>query len=156
MKLMKKLSLKSLPLHLFAVLLCMDVCSLVLEKVGSASAGNAVGQELDFYWRLIHVPWAWVGVALGPLQLLVWSKILSKTDLSVAYPVSSLCFPLTMLTAALVLHEHISLSAMAGALLISCGVAIVGGDHSDSDVQVDAKVQPEPVTVSAGAEQSGP
>lgn len=120
---------------LFLVLLATDVSVMIFEKMGAAAAGNAVGNELGFYFKLIQLPWTWLVIALSPLQLLVWSKILSKTELSIAYPVSSLCFPLTMITSAIIFHEHVSWVAWVGGIVLTAGIAIVG---SEREHQIDA------------------
>src|SRR5579883_134865 len=66
---------------LFMVLLSLDVSVMIFEKMGAAAAGTAVGDELKFYLRLIQLPWTWMVIILSPIQLLTWSKILSKTEL---------------------------------------------------------------------------
>ena len=68
----------------------------------------------------------WLATALSPLQLLVWTKILERTDLSVANAISSLSYPLTIIASSLFLHEAIPSQAWFGSLLITIGVAMVG------------------------------
>ncbi len=127
----KSLSMKSMPVGLFAILLTIDVLVLVLEKYATGVAGSAVGNEIAFYLHLLQMPATWLVIVLAPIQLWVWTKILTKSDLSVAYPISSLCFPLTMIASQIVFHEKVSPVAWIGGVLIAAGIAIVGGDHSD-------------------------
>ena len=114
---------RQIPYGLFAVLLCLDVTVLLIEKraalqVGASGATFAVG--------LVRQVWFWLGLALGPIQLWIWTRILSQTELSLAYPVSSISYPVTMLAAQLGFGEQLSARVWAGALCIAVGVAIVG------------------------------
>ncbi len=124
---MKAYMRKLIALRLMGLLLLLDILELVLEKT-AALHGQASGW--DFYLNLLHQPWMWFALALGPIQLWIWTKILARTDLSFAYPISSLSYALTMYAAQLIFHEHLSLQAWVGALLTTVGVAIVSsGDH---------------------------
>ena len=119
---------RTIPYRLFAILLMLDVLVLVIEKT---AALHAKGVPASFYLRLITQPWLWCGLALGPLQLWVWTRILARTELSLAYPVSSLSYPLTMVAAQLVFRESLSLTVWVGALFITLGVAIVSSTAVD-------------------------
>ncbi len=114
---------------MFVALLTIDVSVQCFEKIASQLAGDSLGNELQFYLHLLQLPWTWAVVLLSLLQLWVWMKILSKTDLSVAYPISSLCFPLTMVASIVFFHEHVSISAWLGGFLIASGIALVGGEQ---------------------------
>jgi len=118
---------------LFALLLVIDVTALLSEKLAALSAGPAIGQEQYFYWQLLHKGWTWLALALGPVQLLIWSNILKRSDLSFAYCVSSLCFPATMLAAYILLKEHIDTCAWLGAFLVTFGAALIGSSKQSAD-----------------------
>ena len=117
-----------LPCRLFAVLLTLDVLALLAEKMAAIQSS---GTGLVFYASLVKQLWMWIGLGLGPLQLWVWTKILASTELSLAYPISSLSYPLTMLAAQWTFRERLSLPVWWGALLITVGVAIVGRGAGD-------------------------
>ena len=114
---------KNIPYLLFVILLVLDVVIMLIQKIAANQA-----QEVDssFYVSLLVQPFLWIGLGLAPLQLLVWTKILARTELSIAYPILSFSYPLTMLTAQFVLGEHLNFKVWAGALLITIGVAIIG------------------------------
>ncbi len=120
------------PALLFVVLLILDVSVLVLEKFGATAAGTALGDEMGFTLRLAQTPSVWGVAVLSLLQLLVWNRILSKTELSVAYPISSLFFPLSMLCSVFVFHEHVTWVAWSGALLITLGIACFSLDKKSA------------------------
>lgn len=123
----------------FAVLFILDVLTHLLDKVATNLSGDAAGHEWQFYSSLIKQPIMWLATTLMPFQLLVWTKILERTDLSVANAISSLSFPLTMIASSLFLHEVISTQAWFGSLLITVGVAMVGiQPPDDSETAVPA------------------
>jgi drug/metabolite transporter (DMT)-like permease len=117
---------KKLPIFLFAALLTIDVSVLIMEKFAATTAGGGEGFSL----RLLQIPWVWGIAVLSLMQLYVWNRILRKTDLSVAYPVSSLFFPLTMLCSVLIFHEHVSWLAWTGGVLVTLGIACFGGNDA--------------------------
>ena len=134
--------LKQIPVLLFVALLIIDVTVLILEKVGANAAGTAVGDELGFTLRLAHNPSVWGVAVLSLLQLFVWNRILRQTDLSVAYPISSLFFPLTMLCSVLLFQEHVTWLAWTGGVLITLGVGCFSLDHGGISEQVEPKLSP--------------
>ena len=114
---------KNIPYLLFILLLALDVVIMLFQKL---AANQAQEGSSSFYISLLTQPLAWISLGLAPIQLLVWTKILASTELSIAYPFSSLSYPLTMFVAQLTLGEHLNFKVWAGALLITLGVAIVG------------------------------
>src|SRR5437588_10554919 len=82
----------------------LDVAVFLLQKQASSSAS---GDGFAFYISMARQPWVWGVVGLALLQLLTWTRVLSQVDLSLAYPVTSLSYPLTMLAAGALFHEPI-------------------------------------------------
>ncbi len=117
----------------FTLLLVVDVLGLVFEKVASV---QATGEGWVFYGHLIQQPWMWLGLGMGPVQLLIWKYILARTELSLAYPLTSLSYPLTMLVSVFFLHEKLDITVWLGGVLITVGVAILNlktkGEHHDA------------------------
>lgn len=111
----------------FALLLLLDTAAFLLQKFASTRAD---GEGLVFLGNLLVHPWVWLPLALGPVQLWLWTRILSKTDLSLAYPLTSLAFPMTMILAAVFFREHLPWPVWVGAALITLGVSMMG-EHKD-------------------------
>jgi len=130
-------------LTLFAILLSVDVTVLLAEKVAARTAGMALGHESTFYLQLTQIWWTWLGVGLGPVQLFLWTKILKKTDLSLAYCITSLCYPLTMIASVALLQEQIGWQAWVGAVFVTFGAALIGSDEKISG-EKEAFAQPMP------------
>jgi len=120
---MNKRTIYSFPWLIFAALLLLDVVVWMIEKIGVSSV---VSGETAFMLGLAKQPLIWIAIALGPMQLWLWTRILGKSDLSLAYPLTSLAYPLTMICAQIFFHEHIGWMVWLGAILITSGVAMIG------------------------------
>jgi multidrug transporter EmrE-like cation transporter len=67
------------------------------------------------------------GFALYGVSAVVWLVVLSKVDVSVAYPFVAMGFIVTMLAGALLFHEPVGLLRVIGTLLVCAGVVLVAG-----------------------------
>jgi len=66
------------------------------------------------------------GFAIYFLSAILWLSILSKTELSWAFPILSLSYVLTVLLSPVILHESFSIQRLIGTLVICFGVFLVG------------------------------
>lgn len=73
---------------------------------------------------LFH-PWVISGLVLYFAAALVWLLVLSKVDVSLAYPFVGLGFVITMALAWAFLGEAVTATRVAGTLLIAAGVALL-------------------------------
>ena len=122
---------KNIPYFLFIILLTIDAVIMLIQKTASS---HGQGEGILFIISLLTQPWIWLGLGLAPIHLFIWTKILARTELSIAYPISSLSYPLTMISAQMILGEHLNSKIWLGALLITLGVAIVGSRAGDKIV----------------------
>lgn len=86
-----------------------------------------VGQ---LFWKLSgmeNIFYLLVGFALYGLGALVMLYAYKFGKLSVLQPILSLNYVLTIILAATVLHETITLLKVIGILIIMCGVFLIGG-----------------------------
>ena len=113
-----------------AWILVLDVVVALAQKMASVSAN---GDGIDFYLSMAQMPWFWICILLPTMQLFLWTKLLSKMELSLAMPLTSLCYPCTMIAAHWVFHEHYSRQAWIGAFLIMIGVGLLGTQGRSSD-----------------------
>jgi len=101
----------------------MEIVVFLSHKIVSI---HATGDGFAFYITLLSQPWIWVSLVLALIQFFLWTSILAKSELSLAYSMSSLSYPLTMIVAAFLFKEHLSLLVWSGGGLITLGVMIVG------------------------------
>lgn len=111
------------------LLLLLDAAVWLAEKKGVSLTGDG---GWNFVRGVLCQPLIWLAVAAGPLQLWLWTWILGRSDLSLAYPITSLAYPLTMGCAWVFLGEHIPAQLWAGALLITAGVVAIGSHVGES------------------------
>jgi drug/metabolite transporter (DMT)-like permease len=122
MKLTKR-PIAAIPVFLLSALLCADVASFMFEKMACNRAG---GEGWRYLANILRQPWFWANLAMGPIQLWTWTRILSRVDLSRAYPITGLNMPLTVVAATVLLGERLPWEVWTGALLITVGGAIIG------------------------------
>ncbi|OGH98573.1 MAG: hypothetical protein A2039_02360 [Candidatus Melainabacteria bacterium GWA2_34_9] len=120
---MKSLITQKFPYLLFTIFLLMEIGVFLSHKIVSM---HATGDGFAFYLTLLSQPWIWVSLVLALIQFFLWTAVLAKSELSLAYSMSSLSYPLTMLVAAFLFKEHLSLLVWSGGGLITLGVIIVG------------------------------
>lgn len=80
---------------------------------------------MRFLVWLASSPWFLLGVACYAISIFLWLAVLSKTEVSLAYPLSSVGFILTALVGYLFLNETIDLPRVAGIGLICAGILVL-------------------------------
>ncbi|WP_446899532.1 EamA family transporter [Clostridium sp. LBM24168] len=99
----------------------------VLVKYG------AVNLELNFTLKYLipsifgilkNLP-VMTGIISYGISFLIWIKVLSKTELSYAYPMVSLGYIITMIFSYFVFKENISFIRILGMLFIIVGVVLI-------------------------------
>ncbi|WP_412971984.1 SMR family transporter [Glaciecola sp. MF2-115] len=70
------------------------------------------------------------GISMYLLSMVLWLVVLSKIDVSVAYPFVGLGFIITMVLGFLLLNEQISAMRVMGTILVVCGVLMVSSTQS--------------------------
>ena len=72
------------------------------------------------------------GVVLYLISMFFWIKVLSKIDLSVAYPFVSIGIVLTVILAAATLGESVPLLRWVGIFITLCGVYVIVSSHEET------------------------
>jgi len=94
------------------------------SKVQMAGSGWPGASELA---RLAGTPAAWAGVSLQGVGFVLWLAVISRMELTYAFPLSGALFTLLLFVqGAFVLHEAVTPMRIAGAVLIVAGAALVG------------------------------
>lgn len=98
----------------------------IFLKKGMLAVGNVgIADLLKAPERLIVVPWLYFGAGLYAMSLLLWLVVLSKIELSRAYPMVSLGYLVTFIMGALLFRESVSLVKIGGLVLVMAGVALL-------------------------------
>jgi multidrug transporter EmrE-like cation transporter len=93
-----------------------------VTRAGSLPA--ELSGKLLFLFRLTLNPWIISSLAAAFLAFFCWVAAMTKFELSFAYPFMSLSFLLVTLASAMLFHEPLTLSKIAGVLLILGGIAL--------------------------------
>jgi drug/metabolite transporter (DMT)-like permease len=117
----------SLLLILIAVL--VGVAGQLSLKMGMNHVGTidatSVAQPVETLSNVFRSPMVWVGLALYGLGAVAWLIVLSRLDLSFAYPFLALSYAITPILAWRLLDEPISALRWLGIAVIISGVLIV-------------------------------
>lgn len=109
------------------LLLLLNIILLVtgqtLWKIG------LTGAELEFtakgIVKLFFNSYIFGGLAIYLLATIIWFYILSKSELSLVYPLQSLCYVAAALVAVLIFKENIPITRWVGIGLILLGAGLV-------------------------------
>jgi multidrug transporter EmrE-like cation transporter len=80
--------------------------------------------NLHFPMSYIANPWFYVAIFLYIISTFIWTQVLTKMPLSVAYPVVSFAYILTVLGAFFFFQEKISYLGILGIFFIMTGVSL--------------------------------
>ncbi len=123
----KKLTLKILMLLIFSDGL-ETLTHFCFKKGALTQSGleiNSFSQVPVFLAGVFSSPFLWMGLISVLFTFIIWSTVLSKTDLSVAVPVASFSYILIPLASAIFLGENVSLLRWLGVFFILAGVFFV-------------------------------
>jgi multidrug transporter EmrE-like cation transporter len=100
----------------------------LLLKAGMEHIGHFEFSSANFWPISLQVamsPWIILGLVSYVLSVVVWLLVLSRTDVSIAYPMISLGYVVSAVAAYFLLGEHLTLMRMTGIFIILFGVFIV-------------------------------
>jgi len=117
--------MKAVNVILVLVNALMLVSGQLMWKAGLMRAGQAF-ESLKSALGLITSPFIWGGVVLYGLATVMWLYILSRMELSVAYPMQSVAYVIAAVASFYIFGESMSLMKIAGCVVILIGVAMIG------------------------------
>ncbi len=118
--------LQYLPLILCAVLL--NTAAQILIKMGMTSIGHFefnTQNIVPIFVKMLQTPPILGGVFLYVFSLGAWLLTLSRVDVSLAYPMTSLGYVFTAVVGYYILQENMNLTRVFGILVIMIGVYLV-------------------------------
>lgn len=93
-----------------------------IGRFGSAEA-QAAGEYIG---RAARQPRLWLGLALFGVSAAFWLIVLSRVDLSIAYPFVGVSYVAVVLIGRFLLHEHVPGLRWIGVVVVAAGIAIIG------------------------------
>lgn len=124
---------KYIPFILFTVL--TNAAAQVLLKQGMLSLGPltfSAETAIARVFQIVFNPWVFAGLSMFVISMASHLFVLSKVDLSFAYPFLSLGYVVVALVAWMVFKEDIGAYKIAGIALICAGTILIaqGGGHT--------------------------
>ncbi len=108
-----------------AILLVAGQTSL---KYGLIRAGGLSGHSvvaIGTWTRLFVEPFVLLGFMLYGAASLVWLRVLSDQELSLAYPLISFSYAASLVVGSIVFHDHLSVTRVVGVAIIILGAVVV-------------------------------
>jgi len=136
--------LRYIPFILFTVM--TNAAAQLMLKHGMANFAQVtlVGGNLPLkILQIVFSPWVFAGLAMFVLSTLSHLYVLSKVELSFAYPFLSLAYVAVTLFAFFVFHEDVNGYRIAGLILICAGTVLIaqsGRSHNQNDTAPAADV----------------
>ena len=116
-------------LGLILLTVTLSACAQLALKLGVANPAMEAamrGGISDALFAAMTSPLIWSGLMIYGLSVAMWLWVLSKVDLSVAYPFVGVSFLITMAFGALLLDESVTPLRIVGTILIAGGCILVG------------------------------
>jgi len=120
-----------LTFNIFLLIVMTDVVESLAElfmKQGLTKAGISAVNLNNLFESVSRgaASWLiWLGVLLYIVNFFIWIAVLSRVQLSVAFPMGSTCYVYVPILATVFLHEHVGLVRWAGIALIILGIHVV-------------------------------
>jgi len=126
--------MKLVPVAMALACVLISAAAQVLLKLGMTrpaapdGLAPAAAGWLATYGQALTSPLVWAGLMLYGLGAVLWLWVLSRLDVSLAYPMVSLGFVVTLAVGVLFLGEPFSWLRGAGCALILAGVVLLALD----------------------------
>ncbi len=96
-----------------------------MEKIGRIGTAQ-VSEPLKTVARASKEPSLWAGLILFAISALFWLVVLSRVDLSLAYPFVGLSYVVVVAFSKFFLHENVPSLRWLGVVVVAIGIALVG------------------------------
>jgi drug/metabolite transporter (DMT)-like permease len=93
-----------------------------IGRIGTAQ----IRDPMALIARAAKEPRLWAGLALFGISALFWLVVLSRVNLSVAYPLVGVSYILVVAIGRFVLNEEVPFMRWVGVTAIALGIAIIG------------------------------
>lgn len=93
-----------------------------IGRIGTAQVTDA-GQTV---LKAAKEPRLWIGLALFGISALFWLVVLSRVDLSLAYPFVGLSYIIVVTLSRVLFHEQVPALRWVGVTVVAVGIALIG------------------------------
>lgn len=113
---------------ILSILSCVILNSIaqIFLKFGMSNLDKKLSLSIAFIPSLITNAYVVFGAALYGTSFILWLYVLSKVEVSYAYPFISLSYVLVAVLGIFLLGEKISIGAWIGICLVVVGVTLIG------------------------------
>lgn len=112
-------------LYLILLSVLLGAAGQILVKFGAVNLNFNNGNYLKILLSILtNIP-VISGIIVYGISFLIWIKVLSKVELSYAYPMVSLGYVLIVIFSYFILKENVTIIRVIGILVIIIGVVIV-------------------------------
>ena len=118
----------NLQLIVILITVFMSACAQLLLKLGMNKAESGSGlfdNGISSLFQTLFSPLVFSGLAVYAVSVLAWLWVLSKVDLSIAYPFVGISFIFTLLFGIFLLDESLNAFKIIGTLMIAVGCFFV-------------------------------
>jgi multidrug transporter EmrE-like cation transporter len=106
----------------------LNACAQIALRKTMLAVG-ALPHDLDgvlaFALAIVTNPWFILGMSCYAVSIGAWLLVLSRTEVSAAYPLLSIGYVITAIVGAVFLGEHVTWARIAGIGLICCGLTLI-------------------------------
>lgn len=106
-----------------------------LTVIGSDASSGLFLKIIKILFIIFTNKFVIIGIVLYLISMFFWISVLSKIDLSAAYPFVSIGVILTVILAAITLHESIPLLRWIGIFITLSGVYLIVSSHRDNNAK---------------------
>jgi multidrug transporter EmrE-like cation transporter len=113
---------------LIVICVALGVAGQLLLKYGMSSTGERVDEVRDVVPRLLQAatnPAVIGGFFLYGLSAALWLVVLTRVELSLAYPMLSLGYVIVVILSRVLFHEHVTWGRFLGTLVVCFGVFLI-------------------------------
>ena len=98
---------------------------LLIRKGMLQIGGMGLGQMLHSIGTLITNVWLWLAMICYAISILIWMNVLSKVEVSFAYPFLSIGYVISAVIGFFFFGENLSAIRIAGIIVICIGVVLI-------------------------------
>ncbi len=96
-----------------------------MESIGRIGAAE-VSDAAQTVTRAVKEPLLWIGLVLFGVSAVFWLVVLSRVDLSLAYPFVGVSYVVVVALARFIFHENVPPLRWIGVSIIAFGIALIG------------------------------